>query len=153
VKLFVGQKVWLAAFDDNGNMKPEDASPREPAEIDGHDPDCVTATIFATHRKHTDADGLREFMPNQIEGAAVYMITQCRRPSHHMVAFGRAVKDLKEAADVVSEFDSQYAEWCKGKKFDKHLEIALKHYEGCDVYVDLDGKTYTFTEDNIWEES
>lgn len=151
MKFHEGQHVWLAPFKDDPD--PRNWSARQMATIDEYDKDCTAATICEAYRdRPSDVDGLREFHPNQIEGAAVYMVTQCG--VHHELGFGLAVHTLAEAKDQVIALDKAWLKWSEtGKKHeDKFYQLAIDHYEGCDIYVELDGIEYWFTEDDEWEE-
>lgn len=101
-------------------------------------------------------DGEREFSEDQIEGAAVYMETQCHK--HSEIGFGKAVTTLEEATAVVKALDKLWQKWDASgfdkqelANYDRNWRMAVSHFEGCDIYVDLDGQRYTFNENDEWE--
>jgi hypothetical protein len=170
-RYFDGQHVWLPAFDNGNNVEPRQFAVCNPQTGDGEwDPesDMYSANVgFLQNGIAKHDDGERELMEDQIEGAAVYLSDlQC---GHRVIGFGPAVHTLEKALEVVQHLDmcyelyddmygggdfGEWAELCASQEIvtSESEFLAVRHFEGADVCVDLDGKTWMLSENDVWEE-
>lgn len=179
-KYFQGQHVWLREFDNGAPVDP--IQPREFATVNPqgmHDYavaegwERMYSGSVRPHDKHDD--GEREFSEDQIEGPAVYM-TDVQCPKHGPdIGFGRAAHNLEEALTLAKELIRYFELLTPYLKTDVKslgacldmnavlqeagLEpltwkefLAVRHLEGSDVCVDLDGQTWGLNEtEDGWE--